>query len=166
MILIVDDQPIFRALFSAALYLGGHETKTAIYGSEAITCILDERPDLIVLDYTLPDMSADDILRWLRTNFGAEPIPVLPTVSTKTERCFATLREFGVCRYLFKPEYSPDLLRELADRTLGNEVLDKHICEITRRRVLVEPVIERIRRRDAAVRAAENWEKLIAQTID
>ena len=101
MILIVDDQPIFRALFSSALHFGGHDARTAEYGSEAIASILDERPDLIVVDYTLVDMPIEDFLRWLRDNYGEDPIPVIVTISMMSDYCFAALEQFDLRRYLF-----------------------------------------------------------------
>lgn len=162
MIYVIDDQPIYRALFGTALELGGYRVRTAEFGSQAIAKILDAPPTLIVLDYTMIDMEVAEFLRWLRTEFAAQPIPVVATLTMLSEAALQVLSHYGVSHYLLKPDYAPDELRRLVSLAIGDDVIDAHIEEITRRRVLVEPVIERLQRDAEAELQAEYRAKFLA----
>ncbi|MCA8959189.1 MAG: response regulator [Planctomycetes bacterium] len=161
MILVVDDQPIFRALFSTALEVAGYPVRTAKYGSEAIPQIQDHRPSLIVLDYTLLDMSCADFLRWLRQEFPTEPVPVILGLAMYTEAALRDIRDYHVEDYFAKGAYHPDDLRHRVERIRGDRVLDRHIAEIMRRRIMVEPVIEILQRKAAAELQAKYRAKIM-----
>ncbi|MEM7262096.1 MAG: response regulator [Planctomycetota bacterium] len=163
MIYVIDDQPIYRALFGAGLELGGYRVRTAEFGSQAIAQILDDPPELIVLDYTMIDMEVEDFLRWFRAEFHPNPIPVVATLTVLSEAALRVMTRFRVGHYLIKADYAPDELRRLVSLALGDDVIDAHIEEITRRRVLVEPVIERLQREANAELQAEYREKFLAR---
>jgi two-component system OmpR family response regulator len=65
-LLLVEDEPTLRELLSSSLRLAGFEVAQAATGAEALTAVLDKRPDLIVLDVMLPDMDGFQVLRRMR----------------------------------------------------------------------------------------------------
>jgi CheY-like chemotaxis protein len=56
-ILVVDDEPQIRRVLQATLSSNGYDVIEAKNGKEAITAVLRERPDLILLDVNMPGMS-------------------------------------------------------------------------------------------------------------
>mgnify|MGYP000931463105 CR=1 FL=1 len=57
-ILVVDDEPNIRDLLSTGLSFAGYQVKTVANGAATISAVLEEEPDLIILDVMLPDMNA------------------------------------------------------------------------------------------------------------
>jgi CheY-like chemotaxis protein len=67
-ILIVDDEPVVRALLRVALEPTGSCFAEAADGSEALEVAWRERPDLVLLDVGLPKLSGVDVCRALKTS--------------------------------------------------------------------------------------------------
>ena len=67
-ILIVDDEPVVRALLRVALEPTGSRLIEAADGSEALEAAWRDRPDVVVLDVGLPKLSGIDVCRALKTN--------------------------------------------------------------------------------------------------
>jgi CheY-like chemotaxis protein len=77
-ILIVDDEPVVRALLCVALEPAGARIVEAADGSEALETAWRERPDVVMLDVGLPKLSGIDVCRALKTN-PAPPHVILIT---------------------------------------------------------------------------------------
>ena len=77
-ILIVDDEPVVRALLTAALEPAGSRIVEAADGSEALEAAWREQPDLVLLDVGLPKLSGTDVCAALKTNPHA-PLVLLMT---------------------------------------------------------------------------------------
>jgi two-component system, OmpR family, response regulator len=74
-LLVVEDEPGIPELVSASLRYAGFEVITAAAGTEAVQAAQRHRPDLIVLDVTLPDVDGFDVIWRLRG--GGARIPVV-----------------------------------------------------------------------------------------
>jgi len=83
-ILIVDDEPNIRDLLSTSLRFAGFQIRAVGNGAAAISAVLDEEPDLIVLDVMLPDMSGFGVTKRLRASGYLAPILFL-TAKDDTE---------------------------------------------------------------------------------
>ncbi len=70
-ILVVDDEPVVRALLKAALAPAGSRVVEAADGSEALDVAWREQPDLVLLDVGLPKLNGLDVCRALKTNPAA-----------------------------------------------------------------------------------------------
>jgi len=73
-ILVVDDEPNIRELLSTSLRFAGFMVRTVGNGAGAIAAVIDEEPDLIVLDVMLPDMSGFAVTKRLRASGYVSPI--------------------------------------------------------------------------------------------
>jgi two-component system OmpR family response regulator len=73
--LVVDDEPNIRDLLSASLRFQGHQVLTAANGNEAINKIVDNQPDIVLLDVMLPDISGFGVTKKIRS-LGIE-VPIL-----------------------------------------------------------------------------------------
>lgn len=112
LILIADDDEDILALVKAVLERSGHEVMAVGDGAEALASVRARRPDLAVLDITMPHVDGLEVLRRLRADAETAALPVV-LLSAQTQeadvvRGFAT----GASAYVKKP-FSP---RELAAR--------------------------------------------------
>lgn len=73
-ILVVDDEPNIRDLLSTGLTFGGYQVKTVSNGAATISAVLEEEPDLIILDVMLPDMNGFSVTKRLRGAGFTAPI--------------------------------------------------------------------------------------------
>jgi len=76
-ILVVDDEPYITDLLSTALRFEGFTVDVASTGSEALSSLRSNRPDLVLLDVMLPDMEGIDVCRRLREVGDKVPVVFL-----------------------------------------------------------------------------------------
>ena len=114
-ILVVDDEPVVRALLRAALEPTGSRLVEAADGCEAIEVAWREQPDLVLLDVGLPKLSGLDVCRALKTN------PVAPRVLLITGDSGADgIDDCGADGVVAKP-FAPDALVDQVERALAVE---------------------------------------------
>ncbi|WP_449256784.1 response regulator [Bosea sp. (in: a-proteobacteria)] len=100
-VLVVDDEPAIRRLLRVGLSTEGYAIREAETAREAIVMVAQERPDLIILDLGLPDMSGQELLRLWRTEALALPIVIL---SSRTDEAgIVDALENGADDYVTKP---------------------------------------------------------------
>jgi two-component system OmpR family response regulator len=144
-ILVVDDEAVLAEMVSMALRYEGWEITTAGDGTSAVTAARETRPDAVVLDVMLPDMSGLDVLRRLREHSPELPVLLL-TAKDAVEDRIAGLSAGGD-DYVTKPFSLEEVvlrLRGLLRRTgvtdddggarliVGDLVLDEDSHEVTR----------------------------------
>ena len=112
-ILVVDDEPVVRALLRAALAPAGSRVVEAVDGSEALEVAWREQPDVVLLDVGLPKLSGLDVCRALKTN-PAAPRVLLITGNAEIER----IDDCGADGVVTKPFHPAELL-ELVQRKLA-----------------------------------------------
>ena len=150
-VLVVDDESVLAEMVSMALRYEGWNIATAADGAAAIAAARAERPDVVVLDVMLPDMSGLDVLRRLREQHPRLPVLLL-TAKDAVEDRIAGLTAGGD-DYVTKPFSIEEVvlrLRALLRRTgvttvdsgaqivVGDLVLDEDSHEVTR---AGEPVV-------------------------
>lgn len=99
--LIVDDDPDLRYLVNVALTRWGHRSLMAATTDEARQLCEESRPDVLLLDVTMPDMDGPAFLASLRTE-GLSP-PEVYLVSAIEPRDLEELAASLDVRYLLKP---------------------------------------------------------------
>lgn len=111
-ILVVDDDPNLRELLCQELQDRGYGVRTATNGYDAIAAVRARRPDVVVLDVMMPDISGFDVAAVLKNDPRTEDVPILILSIVKdTERG----RRLGVDRYLTKPAEGDALAEALAE---------------------------------------------------
>lgn len=112
-ILVVDDVAIVRDPIAAALRAAGHETICAADGKEALVAIAADRPDLVLLDIHLPDISGLQVLTSIRRNPMTAKMPVILLSSEEARDTVINAAKLGVQGYMLKSNFS---LKELLAR--------------------------------------------------
>jgi CheY-like chemotaxis protein len=87
-VLVIDDETVVGTILRYAFDVDGHETVVAGSGSSGIQMARSERPDVIVLDLMMPDVTGYDVLEILREDEETKdlPIVVLTAVTMQRER--------------------------------------------------------------------------------
>jgi two-component system OmpR family response regulator len=144
-ILVVDDEAVLAEMVSMALRYEGWTIVTAADGAQALSAAQEERPDAVVLDVMLPDMSGLEVLGRLREQIPNLPVLLL-TAKDGVEDRIAGLSAGGD-DYVTKPFSLEEVvlrLRGLLRRTgassednharivVGDLVLDEDSHEVTR----------------------------------
>lgn len=111
-VLVVEDEPDIAALIAYQLTREGFRVETASTGTDALTAVNREIPDLVVLDRMLPGLSGDEVLHALRQEQATASIPVLVLTARREQEDRIRGLELGADDYLTKP-FSP---RELVLR--------------------------------------------------
>jgi DNA-binding response OmpR family regulator len=108
-ILVVDDEPTQREMLAEALEAEGFTIVTAADGRAALLKFRETKPDLVLLDLMLPEMSGIEVCRIIRAESG---VPILMLTAKNSELDKVVGLELGADDYVTKP-FS---LRELIAR--------------------------------------------------
>jgi two-component system phosphate regulon response regulator PhoB len=111
-ILIVEDEKPIRDMIAFGLRRAGFDVREAEDCTAARTSIADQRPDLLLVDWMLPDQSGLELTRAIKRNKDTEDLPVIMLTARADEHDKVTGLEGGADDYITKP-FSP---RELLAR--------------------------------------------------
>ena len=124
-ILVVEDEPAIQELIAVNLEHAGHRVRRAYNVAEAENLIREIRPDLILLDWMLPDVAGTVLARRLRADARMKDIPVIMLTARAQETDKVEGLEAGADDYITKP-FSP---KELVARIKA--VLRRRAPELT-----------------------------------
>lgn len=111
-ILIVDDEPAIRDMLRVALEMADYECLEASNAQEAHGLIVDQRPDLVLLDWMMPGTSGLELARRLKQDEITAQVPIILLTAKGEEDNKVQGLEVGADDYITKP-FSP---RELVAR--------------------------------------------------
>ncbi len=137
-VLLVDDDTTLRRTLGIGLRAEGHEVLMAADGRTALQALREDRPDIVVLDLGLPDVSGIEVLRQLRV-WSTTPVVVLSARAESSEKVEAL--DLGADDYVTKPFGMEELLARLraAARRAGSDLpvleADDLVIDLPARRV-------------------------------
>ena len=102
-ILTCDDEKHIVRLIQVNLERQGYEVITAYNGAECLQKVKEDRPDLIVLDVMMPEMTGFEVLEALKKNPETESIPVIMLTARAQDSDVLRGWQSGVECYLTKP---------------------------------------------------------------
>ncbi len=115
-ILLVDDSKTMRAVQKGVLtQLGYTDVAEASDGLDALTKVGAVKPDLILLDWNMPNMDGLEFVKRYRAESGPAPV-IMVTTEAEKSRVIAAIKA-GVNNYVIKP-FTPELLSERIRETL------------------------------------------------
>jgi two-component system cell cycle response regulator len=109
-ILIVDDQPDNRDMLSTLLATEGYRTLEAAGGMEAMDVIANDKPQLILLDVSMPDMDGYAVASLLKADPKTSGIPIIMVTAHAGRGARVVGLNAGVEDYMTKPVDAPELL--------------------------------------------------------
>jgi len=126
--LVVDDESAIRDMLRMALDIAGFRCLEADNILDAYTLIVDERPDIILLDWMLPGGSGLELLRRLKRNDATREVPVIMLTAKTAEDNLVQGLEVGADDYITKPFAPRELIariKALLRRSAGGETAEK-----------------------------------------
>jgi len=129
-ILLVDDDPVILQALSIKLNARGYDVVTASDGSQAVSSVRIENPDLILLDLTFPPDVAHGggvgwdgflIMRWLKRMEEAANIPIIVITGGDPAMYEERAKQIGATAFFHKP-IDHDGLFDVISKALGEPV--------------------------------------------
>lgn len=119
-VIVIDDEPFIRMLIEDKLKRAGLEVVTLHETVEAMDIIRREMPDLVILDWMMPELSGIDLCRMLKAEADLKHIPIFMLTAKGQEEYEKMGIECGVAQYISKP-FSPKALLDMVIEQLGKE---------------------------------------------
>lgn len=102
-VLIVEDNDLNMKLFNDLLEANGYHTIKTSSGVAAVDLARAHRPDLILMDIQLPEVSGLKVTEWLKADADLKHIPVIAVTAFAMKGDEEKIRESGCEGYLSKP---------------------------------------------------------------
>ena len=102
-ILVVEDQEDNRQILRDLLASVDYEMVEAENGQEALTAVTEHKPDLILMDIQLPEISGLEVTKWLKEDPELRTIPIIAVTAFAMKGDEERIREGGCEAYLSKP---------------------------------------------------------------
>jgi DNA-binding response OmpR family regulator len=109
-ILIVDDQPDICTMLEEVLGPAGYDTTSVTTGREAIASVLDDAPDLILLDVSMPDMDGYAVATMIKADPATASIPIIMVSALVGRGARVVGLGSGAEDYLTKPVDTAELV--------------------------------------------------------
>jgi two-component system cell cycle response regulator DivK len=102
-VLIVEDNELNMKLFNDLLEAHGYRTIQTRNGMDALPLARKHRPNLILMDIQLPEVSGLDVTKWLKEDDALKDIPVIAVTAFAMKGDEQRIREGGCEAYISKP---------------------------------------------------------------
>jgi two-component system, cell cycle response regulator DivK len=102
-VLIVEDNELNMKLFHDLLEAQGYDTLQTREGLHALELARNHRPDLILMDIQLPEISGLEVTKWLKEDEELSHIPVIAVTAFAMKGDEERIREGGCEAYISKP---------------------------------------------------------------
>ncbi len=113
-VLIVEDNELNMKLFNDLLEARGFRVLQTRSGHDVLNIARADRPDLILMDIQLPEISGLDVTRWLKDDESLKSIPVIAITAFAMKGDEDKIRNGGCDGYLSKPISIPTFLATIA----------------------------------------------------
>jgi DNA-binding response OmpR family regulator len=113
-VLVCEDEPDILALIVTRLSREGHEVSTAADGAEGLRKVLEQPPDLVLIDWMMPGLTGLDVCRALRAHPEARTLPIMMLTARAQQSDIDAAFAAGVDDFLIKPFRSGELQARVA----------------------------------------------------
>ena len=134
-ILVVEDEPAIQELIAITLTRNGHSVRRTATAKDAYDAVTEALPDVILLDWMLPDGSGPSLAKRLRTETRTREVPIIMLTARATDEDKVAGLDSGADDYVTKP-FSP---RELEARIQA--VLRRRTPQLSKEAVEIEGLV-------------------------
>jgi CheY-like chemotaxis protein len=119
-VMIIEDEPDAAEMFAEMMRLSGFRVVKLLNSVPALAALTSDRPDVVILDVMLPDISGLEVLHRIRRDPGLAGIPVIVVSAKSMPSDIKTGLDAGASLYLTKPVGFLDL-KQAVDRILPKD---------------------------------------------
>lgn len=117
-VIVIDDEPFILMMIEDKLKKAKIEVTTLRESKNALQVIRDIRPDLVILDWMMPELSGIELCRMIKSDAELKDIPVFMLTAKGQDSDEQLGFQCGVSRYITKP-FSPRSLLEMVQEIVG-----------------------------------------------
>lgn len=148
-ILVVEDEPAQVEILRFNLHQEGFDVQVAMDGEEGVQAAIEDPPDLILLDWMLPNLSGVEVCRQLRRTKATREIPIIMLTARSEERDMVRGLDIGADDYITKPYSIKELIARIktALRRPTASIVDEKLIvgaievDLSRHKVISEGVV-------------------------
>ncbi len=118
-VLVVEDEPDAAELFAEMMRVSGFRVVKMFSSAPAISMLAQEKPDVVILDVMMPDVSGLEVLKYMRRESELKNIPVIVVSAKSMPSDIRTGMEAGASMYLTKPVGYLDL-KQAVEQVIGD----------------------------------------------
>ena len=104
---IIEDDQLISQMYRMKLEAEGYDVDVADNGMNGIEMVAQKNPDLILLDYSLPDIDGSAVLKEVRRNGAAAETPVIVLTNMDNEAVENDLAKWNITDYIVKANLTP-----------------------------------------------------------
>jgi DNA-binding response OmpR family regulator len=119
-VLVVDDEPFILMMIEDKLKKAKINAVTLRESTHALEVIKRERPNLVILDWMMPELSGLELCKMIKNDPDTKDIPIFMLTARGQDSEEKLGLQCGVTRYITKP-FSPKSLLEMIQETIGDE---------------------------------------------
>lgn len=150
LILIVEDEFSQVEMLGYNLRAAGYQIIFADNGETGLLLAVEEQPDLVILDWMLPEISGIEVCRQLRGNKITRDIPIIMVTAKGEEQDMLSGLDTGADDYIVKP-YSPKELISRIRAVLRRAIADSAGDMLVFADITLDPIAHKVRRNDKPV---------------
>jgi two-component system, cell cycle response regulator DivK len=117
-VLIVEDNELNMKLFEDLLGAHGYDTIKTRDGGQVLDIAREQKPDLIIMDIQLPEVSGLEVTQWLKSDNELKAIPVIAVTAFAMKGDEEKIRQGGCEDYVSKPISITDFI-QVVQKHLG-----------------------------------------------
>ena len=102
-VIVIEDEPEAAELFSEMMRVSGFRVVKLSSSTPAMETIFSEKPDVVILDVMMPDVSGLEVLRYMRREPSLQSIPVVIVSAKGMPADIRSAMDAGASLYLTKP---------------------------------------------------------------
>jgi DNA-binding response OmpR family regulator len=116
---IIEDDQAISQMYRFKVEAEGYEVQTAANGKLGLELIESMKPDIILLDLMMPEMTGDQMLAELRKQPWGKDMKVIILTNMGEQEIPAEVKELGVSAVILKADMTPRQVAELVKKQLG-----------------------------------------------
>ena len=118
-IAIIEDDQAIAQMYRFKFEAEGYSVETAENGNLGLALAESMKPDIILLDLMMPEMSGDEMLAKLRSTDWGKSVKVIVLTNMGEQEIPASVKQLGVSGVILKADMTPRQVAELVKKQLG-----------------------------------------------
>ncbi len=106
-IAIIEDDPVISQMYRMKFEAGGFTVEVADNGIRGVALVEALKPDIILLDIGMPEMTGDEALAQIRKTTAGKTTPVIILTNLGEEEAPKKIRDLGIHSYIVKADLTP-----------------------------------------------------------